>query len=293
MASHGILDLPPPSAKKDELLDLFNKEIIAKRKFILELQKNVKAKSDGIVFLDDSSRPSPKKPKRPQSKISESISDVESTSSPAKNDAVISKRPETPLAASTYKLVSRLENLRAKDLPDTKKTVISRNVMYIKSFSRILAFALISIYLYFKFWFVWPVLTSDQLLTMEPKPRFYLNCPYAKDSSIGNCLDGKLYCASGYVERKNLIGFGSSCVIDKERLSLIQSIKQKIIVELQTRLGLNHCYNSPSAYISKSELHSTILMYFKNMKRKTFSDYFDICLRSLIQEGTKIEVRSK
>lgn len=293
MASHGLLYLPATSAKKDELLDLFYKEIIAKRKSILELQKNIKAKSDGIVFLDDSSRPSPKKPRGSKTKILDSTSDVESSPSPLKVDSNAIKRPETPLATSTYKLVSRLENLQVNDIPNKKKVAVSRHQLYINSICGVLVSASICVYLYFKFWFVWPVYTNDQLLALDPRPRLFLTCPYPKDSSIGNCLDRKLYCASGYVERKNLIGFGSSCIVDKERLSLIQSIKQKIVTELQTRLGMNLCYNSSSASVSKLELQKIISKYFKNMKRKTFTDYFDICLRSLTQEGTKIDTISR
>ena len=56
MASHGILDLPPATSKKEELLDLFYKEIIAKKKLIIESRKNIKAKSDGIIFLDEQSQ---------------------------------------------------------------------------------------------------------------------------------------------------------------------------------------------------------------------------------------------
>ena len=34
MASHNVLNLPPATAKKDELLDTFYKEVIAKREKI-------------------------------------------------------------------------------------------------------------------------------------------------------------------------------------------------------------------------------------------------------------------
>lgn len=289
LASHGILDLPPASAKKAELLELFNKEIIGKKNLILESQKSTKAKSDGIVFLDDSSRPSPKKPTRQRSRILDQNSSNESSPvrSNAENHAI--KRPETPLAASTYKLVSRLENLRVNEFPNKKIAPLSSNRFYINSILGISTFILFSLYLYFKFWFIWPVYTSHQILSLHPKPSLYLKCPYPNDSLIGSCLDGKLYCASGYVLRKDLLGFGISCVIDKERLSSIQSIKQKIVNELQTRLGMSQCYNYPSASVSKTKLQIIIFKYFKNMKKKVFDDYFDICMRSLTQEETKIE----
>ena len=128
MASHGILELPPPTAKKDELLDMFYKEIIARRKSILESQKNIKAKSDGIVFLDVSSRPSPKKSKKTIEKVEvKAACDFDSISAPVGSIP----RPETPLAVSTYKLVSRLEKLQDKTVSKKKLPVISRKKTYL------------------------------------------------------------------------------------------------------------------------------------------------------------------
>ena len=292
MASHGILDLPPPSSKKDELLDLFNKEIISKRKSILETQKNIKAKSDGIVFLDESSRPSPKKPKKSKQSrndIMETMSDIESSPLPVKRNENLISRPETPLNVSTYKLVSRLENLEGKKAPKRKQDENNGKNLLFKSLGTFSILGVLILYIYFKYWFMWPTYTNDQFKALEHEPVLFLNCPYPKNSLIGSCSDGKLYCASGYIKRRNWLGFGSSCIIDKERLSLIQSIKKKIVFELQTRLGIDQCYNSSSPAISKAKLHDIILNYFKSMKLKIFSEYFDICLRSLIQEGTQIE----
>lgn len=289
MASHGILNLPAPSAKKEELLLLFNEEILAKRKSILESQKNIKAKSDGIVFLDESSRPSPKKPKKLKAKLIDSVNDDEiSPSSKEINENLIT-RPETPLNISTYKLVSRLENLQENKGSKRKQIINNQRNLFFKSIGALLSLTLIIIYIYFKFWFVWPTYTNDQLKTLARKPIFSLRCPYPNNSLIGSCSDGKLYCSSGYIEKRNCLGFGSSCIIDKERMSLIQSIKKKIVFELQTRLGMNYCYNLLSPVISRKELHDTVFNYFKSMKSKTFSEYFDICLRSLLQEGAKIE----
>lgn len=291
MASHGILDLPPPSAKKDELLDLFEKEIVSKRKSILESLKNIKAKSDGIVFLDESSRPSPKKPKKTkQAKefISEPTSGIKPSPSPVKKNENSISRPETPLNVSTYKLVSRLENLQGKIEPKRKNDKNNGKIILFQSLGIFSAFVILITYIYFKYWFFWPTYTDDQFKALEQKPILFLKCPYPKNSLIGSCSDGKLYCSSGYIKRRNWLGFGSSCIIDKERLGLIQSIKKKIVIELQTRLGIDLCYNSSSPAISKAKLHDIILNYFKSMKLKTFSEYFDICLRSLIQEDSQI-----
>lgn len=291
MASHGILELPPPSAKKDELLDLFNKSIVSKRKSILESQKNIKAKSDGIVFLDESSRPSPKKIKKSKhlnNNIMETTSDIESSPLPVQRNENLVSRPETPLNVSTYKLVSRLENLQGKQLSKKKDDENNGKILIFKSFGAFSVLAVLITYIYFKYWFMWPIYTNDQFKNLEHKPVLFLNCPYPKNSLIGSCSDGKLYCESGYIKRRNWLGFGSSCIIDKDRLSLIQSIKKKIVFELQTRLGIYQCYNSSLPAISKANLHDIILNYFKSMKLKTFSEYFDICLRSLIQDGTQI-----
>jgi hypothetical protein len=295
MASHGILDLPPPSAKKDELLNLFNKEIVSKRKSILESQKNIKAKSDGIVFLDESSRPSPNKPKNSK-KIN--VSNKEDTSysdkshSPVKKTENLISRPETPLNVSTYKLVSRLENLQGETMFRRKEKQIDEKPILFKSIGAISVLTALVTYIYFKYWFFWPTYTVEQFKALDHKPFLFLKCPYPNNSLIGSCSDGKLYCASGYIKIRNWLGFGSSCSIDKERLSLIQSIKKKTVFELQSRLGIDQCYNSATPAISKAKLHDIILNYFKSMKLKTFTEYFDICLRSLIQEGTEIvEIR--
>ena len=220
----------------------------------------------------------------------ESASDSEPLSTPTKAETLID-RPATPVNVSTYRLVTRLENLRkysaSKENLTKKKHHIYLNIAVA------LVLLLSAVYIYFKFWFIWPMYTDEQLSNLETKPALFLRCPYSKNSSIGSCADGKLYCASGYIEKRNWFCSGSTCVVDKERMSLIQSIKKKIVVELQNRLGLSECYNvSLNRFLNQSFM-IMLWIILKTSKRKTFSDYFDICLRSLLQEGTKIEAQLK
>lgn len=284
MASHGILDLPPATSKKEELLDLFYKEIIAKKKLIIETRKNIKAKSDGIVFLDEASRPSPKKPKTPLKNKLESIL-VESKSRITENDVI--ERPITPIAVSTYKLVSRLENLQEH------KFIRIRNLSFSKIFTTLLIIVSLLLLIYLKFFYDWPVYTDEQWRNLPQKPIFYLKCPIPPNSIAGSCSDGKLYCSNGYIEKRNWLKFGNSCVIDKERMSTIQRMKKRMINELQTRLGASHCHDNISPFIERNELQTIVSKYFRNIKSKTFLDYFEICIRLLLQDDTNIEATSR
>ena len=288
MASHGILDLPPATSKKEELLDLFYKEIIAKKKLIIESRKNIKAKSDGIIFLDEASRPSPKKPKTPSKNKVESIS-VESKSRITENAI---ERPITPITVSTYKLVSRLENLQQKKLVLPDK-FIRINLSFLKIFTTSFIIVSLMLLIYLKFLYDWPVYTDEQLRNLTQKPIFYLKCPIPSNSIAGSCSDGKLYCSNGYIEKRNWLKFGSSCVIDKERMSTIQRIKKRMLNELQTRLGASHCHDNISPFIERDELQTIVSKYFKNIKSKTFLDYFEICIRLLLQDDTNIEATSR
>lgn len=283
MANHGILELPPPTAKKDELLDLFYREIISKKESIIETRKSVKPKSDGIVFLDESSRPSPKKPRSPTKK-----SIANKTLAHSSEHCTISEeieRPSTPTAIVTSRLVSRFNSL---DSETPKRSKNSFNLSLRRFiFTGLIAFTF-TIYFYFKFWFNWKFYTSSELLSLVNPPLLYLSCPYSSDSLIGSCSDGKLYCSNGYIERKYPICFGSYCALDKERLGLIQAMKKRIVFELQARLGYSKCLGNISSEMSKNELYSTISKYFINMKPKLFAEYFDVCIKSLLHDGTKI-----
>jgi len=149
MASHGVLSIPPPTAKKDELLKVFQKEIVGKRNFILDSLNNVKAKSDGIVFLDESSRPSPKKPKKKAQ--SKKLDDSDHSPSPFKSN--IDERPVTPLSVSTHRLVSRLESLSTENFTKRiEKNQPKKNKLTLVILSS-LFFILASFWIYLKFWF--------------------------------------------------------------------------------------------------------------------------------------------
>lgn len=293
MASHNVLNLPPATAKKDELLDLFYKEIIAKREKIIAASKAVKPKSDGIVFLDDSSRPSPKKPTASKSPSPKKSTELKSTKTAFKSPTRGLKKetptpPGTPPAVATYKLITRMENLENRH-NSSSGSEAQTSKFSIKNLALLLFISLLfSPYIYLKFWFQWPVYTVSQLNALEEIPFLYLICPYSSNSAVGSCTGGKLYCASGYIERRYWFKFGTYCVIDRERLSLIESMKKRIVAELQTRAGMSECYEKIVPQMEYHELKSVISNYFKNLKSKALTDFFDLCLKSLTQETSTI-----
>lgn len=298
MASHGILSLPPPSAKKEELLDLFYREIIAKREKILAANKAVKAKSDGILFLDEASRPSPKKPRASSKSPSPQKLTPKKTTRASKSPTKAIKNeepvpPGTPPLVATYKLVTRLQNIENNSgASNTSLAVPIKFSLRDIVLASVLSVLLIP-YLYLKVWYSWPVFTESQLMKLESRPPLYLMCPYPSNSPIGSCSDGRLFCSVGYVERKYWFRFGSYCVLDKERLSLIESMKKRIIVELQVRAGLSECMGKCTPHMEREELRLVILKSFKHLKAKNFNDYFEVCLKNLGQDGSFVSSWSR
>ena len=65
----GVVNIPPASAKKDELVDCFKKEVWSKRASLRAARDKVKASAKGILELDQDSRPSPSKKRLPQQKL--------------------------------------------------------------------------------------------------------------------------------------------------------------------------------------------------------------------------------
>jgi hypothetical protein len=293
MAAHNVLNLPSSVAKKDELLDLFYKEIIAKREKIIAANKAVKPKSDGIVFLDESSRPSPKRSTASKSPSPKKVSEPKGTKSAPNSPTRGLKKdvpvpPGTPPAVATYKLVTRLDNLDNKRHSSTN-SISTTSQLKLKDIGIIILLSLLIVpYVYLKCWYQWPVYTSSQLNQLKMKPLLFLSCPYSSDSAIGSCVDGKLYCSVGYIERKYWLKFGSYCALDRERLSLLESMKKRIVSELQNRAGISRCYGKISPQMEYTELKSIISKYFKHLSKKNLSDYLDICLKSLSQDGSSI-----
>lgn len=295
MASHNVLNLPPATAKKYELLDTFYKEVIAKREKILAANKAVKPKSDGIVFLDDSSRPSPKKPTSSNSPSPKKLIEPKASKATLKSPTRGLKKeapapPGTPPAVATYKLVTRLENLESKRNSSVSSINTSPFLKLKNLATFFLLFLLIVPYVYMKFWYQWPVYTEAQLNKLEQQPVLFLSCPYPSSSSIGSCVDGRLYCSVGYIERRHWFRFGSYCAIDRERLTLIESMKKRIVSELQNHAGISKCFGKIPSHLEYNDLKAIIAKYFKNLKGKNLTDYFDICLKSLSQEGSSISV---
>lgn len=296
MASHNVATLPPATAKKDELLDVFYKEIIAKRDKILAANKAVKPKADGIVFLDESSRPSPKKPAGSKSptpkKVAEPKTSKVAPKSPTRGlkKEVVPATPGTPPAVATYKLVTRLQNLENKRNSSSSSVTVYSETKYKNAVIILIISLLLAPYCYLKYWYQWPVYTESQLAHLEKKPDLYLLCPYPSNSPVGSCVDGKLYCSSGYIERKYWFRFGSYCSIDRERLTLIESMKKRIVSELQNRAGISECYGKISPQMTHSDIKALMANYFKGLKSKTLTDYLDVCLKSLAQDGSSVSI---
>ena len=277
LASHNVPNIPHPSAKKEEILDVFYKEVIAKRNQILDKQRSIKPDSAGIVFLDEASRPSPKK---------SSSTPVKSGKPTTPKKALASFEnltPSTPQLVATYKLANRIEKIDG-----TRKTQAESRTFssIVRLLAQLLGAAFLAIVIYLKFFYPWPVFTAVELQQMASKPILYLNCPFPPDSKVGFCEGGKLYCSTGYIERLNFLQFGKSCVIDRQRLSLLEAIKKRILLELEVRLGTSLCYANIEPSLNRNELSDAVSHYFKNLKPKSFAEYFDVSLKALLKEAS-------
>lgn len=65
LSAHGVTDLPPASARKEALLELFAHHITEKADEIARVRSKVRPSDKGIAFLDEKSRPSPRRPTPP------------------------------------------------------------------------------------------------------------------------------------------------------------------------------------------------------------------------------------
>ena len=57
LASVGITALPPINSKKEELIKLFEKEVVAKRTQLRSKRAKVRPSDKGIITLDEESKP--------------------------------------------------------------------------------------------------------------------------------------------------------------------------------------------------------------------------------------------
>lgn len=107
LASAGVTSLPPATSKKEELIKLFEREIVAKRAQLRIKRGKVKPSDKGIITLDDESKPTPRKTPEVRSRTT-TISSPSTTPtrgrSPSKRsqaDAVRDKRPALKKTAKT------------------------------------------------------------------------------------------------------------------------------------------------------------------------------------------------
>lgn len=84
LAEHGIMDLPPATARKEVLLELFDQHVAGRAGEIKRARSRVRASDKGISFLDERSQPSPKRsptaegrPKRGRSRSSKARATTE------------------------------------------------------------------------------------------------------------------------------------------------------------------------------------------------------------------------
>ena len=64
LSAHGVTDLPPVSARKETLVELFTRHITERGEAIARDRANVRPSDKGIAFLDEQSQPSPRRGRR-------------------------------------------------------------------------------------------------------------------------------------------------------------------------------------------------------------------------------------
>src|SRR5690606_18440001 len=95
LSENGVLDLPPASAKKEVLLNLFEERILAQVQTIKKERAKVKPSDTGITLLDKESKPSPIR-KKSRSKSPSKKSKSTRSKSPSKRSKSPSARQKSP-----------------------------------------------------------------------------------------------------------------------------------------------------------------------------------------------------
>ena len=69
LSAHGVTDLPPVSARKETLVELFTRHITERGEAIARDRANVRPSDKGIAFLDEQSQPSPRRGSSPPQRL--------------------------------------------------------------------------------------------------------------------------------------------------------------------------------------------------------------------------------
>lgn len=314
LAENGITDLPPPSAKKEVLVALFNEQVRGRAETIRRERQRVRPSAKGITFLDERSRPSPVKelersvsPKRRSSpstsptrksggrptRLLENTKKARSRSrstriplkvKKSKEDAAEEAPKETTrtreeiaptVAASPLDLIQE-QLSRYSDSPRTATLRLHNRLDHIASANRKISFAtatpppaaapklshlarsmaytlwslifpalkavlvfglavFLGLYIRLRYIYPYPYCNSNGPSVvkydswMDCLRRYCIPCP-----PHGNCSDGQLYCAKGYIPvGRGPFYLGSLCRPDLKRLQQIEAIR----VAIQRILG--------------------------------------------------------
>lgn len=111
LASHGITDLPPSTARKEALVELFEQKVRAHANEIRRRRSRVRASDKGIARLDEQSQPSPR---RSPSSARATIGIVGSA-----------RHKETSIGAEKRKRRGRSRKPRAETTNETRSTSIT------------------------------------------------------------------------------------------------------------------------------------------------------------------------
>lgn len=344
LGEHGVTDLPPATARKEALLDLFSTHVRAKASRIKRDRAAVRPSAKGIAFLDEHSQPSPKRaspPRRPspsplsrrpspspspQRKSSKSKTRAQSklrgrsrtkerkttaaarspsprvvraaTPSPPRSPSARRAMAESPLSAlqktlprysdspqsATRKLHDRLEYIASANHLGKAKAVMNRSpsrstsriaatrgaampsglamrtlrqsfgwlgerlLPLVKNLFGLIVVVLVGFYIRWKYFHPFPYCETGVRLENLVPPQvhwtnvrgvlnsFCIRCPLH-----GECTAGKLVCKDGFVARPNLIAWGSDCVPDRRKLTLVDDIVGKIRSLLSERAGRAMC----------------------------------------------------
>lgn len=340
LGEHGVADLPPATARKEALLELFSTHVQAKASRIKRDRAAVRPSAKGIAFLDEHSQPSPKRasPTRRSSPSPSPQRSSKSKSSKSKTRAqsklrgrsrtkerktAVTRSPsprvvraatpspprspsarrtlattESPLSAlqktvprysdspqsATRKLHDRLEFITSANHLGRAKAAMNRSpsrsssriatarsaavpsglamrtlrrgagwlggrlLPLAKNLFGLVVVVLVGFYIRWKYFHPFPYCETGVRLENLVPPQvhwtnvrgilnsFCIRCPLH-----GECVAGKLICKDGFVARPNLIAWGSDCIPDRRKLTLVDDIVSKIRSLLSEMAGRAMC----------------------------------------------------
>jgi len=116
LGEHGVTDLPAANAKKEVLLDLFERRVRQRANEIRRSKQGVRASVKGITFLDKQSQPSPKMSPENRPKIMSVVASSPRKSPVRRRDRSISpvKVTSPPTSTSADSIQSTVSTIKVK-----------------------------------------------------------------------------------------------------------------------------------------------------------------------------------